>query len=140
MFSERVFDPCAEIQKARAEFEKEHAHDHYTGPGAEDHDYPPDCVPFEVTGLETLPRPWASGQAWCEINDEIYGPKDCLLRFAANGEVATMKVESEVVHGAIEVTKLEPRGTDELAVTWSVGGHTLHATCAAHPLVCDDPK
>jgi len=140
VFSDRVFDPCAEIEKARAEFEKAHAHDHYSGPGGEDHAYPPDCVPFDVTGIETLPQPWASGQSWCEIGDEIYGPKDCMVRFAANGEVAMMKVSSESAHGDVQVTKLDRHGDDELAISWSVDDKPLTSTCHAHPLECSEPK
>jgi hypothetical protein len=139
VYSDRVFDPCAEIFKAREEFQQAHAHDHYTGPGAEDHAYPPTCEGLEVTGLETLPQPWAGGMGWCEIGDEIYGPKDCMLRFAHLGEVALIKVESEMAHGEIAVTKLAPQ-PDGLAITWQVGDRVLTAACTAHPLVCSEPK
>lgn len=99
-----VFDPCIEIEKraaiVRAESDRINATCDQLG--CEDHTYPGACDPFAVSGLEELEPPWARAITWCEVNDEIYGPTACYVRFARGREIAVASAESP--HATAKIT------------------------------------
>src|SRR4029079_17678239 len=76
-----------------------------SGPGGDDHAYPPDCEVMTLPA-EHLGPPWAGGYGECNISDRIYGPKACSLVFKQGASHAVLTIESSMVSSKIEVTNL----------------------------------
>ena len=138
-------DPCAAIEAEREEFISAHANDVHEGPGAEDHAYPPRCDPFETVVPADLPVPWNAAKAWCSVQDEIYGPKTCIVQVAQGTELATVVVEHEAQSSKMKAT-LEARDVLPASAGSELIVHVEHpsglsvAVCRTTPkLACSDP-
>lgn len=97
-------DPCAETYARREAFLKEHEDDVHEGPGAEDHNYPPDCYLLSVSESADLPLHWSNNVGWCQVKDEIYGPKECALRFQDGQQSALIEVSAEEANAEISAS------------------------------------
>jgi hypothetical protein len=142
---EKAPDPCANIEKDRDEFNRTHDYSGMTGPGGEDHNYPPTCGDFAVPpNLAQLSPPWSGAASSCYIDDEIYGPKSCGLTFASGGKTAFAGIEGDkAVDMSIESVDekdMIPGGDHELAVRFKVDSATMLVVCRAQPtLACTEP-
>jgi len=138
-------DPCAEIDARREAFIAEHANDHHEGPGGEDHNYPPRCDLFEVSAPDDLPEPWRGAQSYCEVNDEIYGPKRCTILISRGTESAWVEIEHEaqsaVMKGQLEAKDVVPSSPGpELVVHIDHPNGASVAVCRSAPkLGCSAP-
>jgi hypothetical protein len=138
-------DPCANIEDEREEFNRTHDFSGATGPGADDHNYPPTCADFDLPiGLGTLHAPWSSGVARCYIHDEIYGPQECTITFAAGSRTAVVGVGEHDKAVGVEVTAIEEKdviagGEPELVVRLTVDEKPRLVVCRSRPtLACSD--
>lgn len=133
-------DPCATTTEQREAFIEQHKNDVHEGNGAEDHAYPPDCGDFEIGPVHQLPAPWTDAKSWCVINDEIYGPKECFLRFTHAGAAATLTAEHTAsraeISAALSLRDAIPGGEEELVVRIKTPDGESLAICRSTPLAC----
>ena len=102
--AEPIEDTCAEIDAQREAFIEAHKDDVHEGPGAEDHAYPPECGILDVGKPDELPAPWNTADGWCEIHDEVYGPKACYVKFRQAGVSAIVGVEGPHSEAKVEIS------------------------------------
>lgn len=135
-----AFDPCAGIEEKKQAWEekyKDYKCDHL---GCEDHDYAPDCYVNDATAVGVIEPPFDQSVGWCDVNDTIYGPTSCYLRF---GDVT---LESTSVHASAKIAMtiemadvLVTSGLE--AVVRTTGGETDQIyVCRTQPtLACSEP-
>jgi hypothetical protein len=100
-------DPCADIAERRVAFGDPRDRDS-PGPGGDDHAYPPTCEELPMpASASSLSSPWSNYSVGCPVNDEIYGPKDCFLRFRSGNRTAEIQVSSSMAHDTIEVSSID---------------------------------
>lgn len=139
------FQPCADIEERRAAWEakyKDYKCDHL---GCEDHDYAPLCDLETPTIVgDPLEPPWETSTAWCESQDEIYGPSSCTVRFAHGAEDTITGRESAQGRPAMSI-ELEMREViaqspgREVVVTISDGADDVRiAICRADSFTCSE--
>ncbi len=138
--------PCADTDKRREEFIEAHKNDDNSGPGGEDHNYPPTCSTIALPDVAGLDAVWAGGEGTCEVNDEIYGPTTCVVVFTRGSERATFGFEVESAHGALSVVELKQvdvvaGGPKELVVRYesAANGEQLVVCRSAPTLDCSQP-
>lgn len=131
-------DPCADTRARREVFIEEHADDVHEGPGAEDHAYPPDCHVVDIENLDDLDPPWDDVTASCEIQDEIYGPKGCSLRFRRRYSYASIAIATEAasakVSAAVSLQDVLPGGDLEAIVRFRADQAEWLAVCGTAPV------
>ncbi|CAN5198520.1 hypothetical protein BH11MYX1_BH11MYX1_37620 [soil metagenome] len=132
-------DPCNGADAAREAFIKQHAHDTYSGNGGEDHaGYPPRCDHVE---LPLLPEGWDKAGAGCQVQDEIYGPKTCIVQFERAGQRASIEVVSEFQSAAFSVASVdEVSEVHGVAISLKTSRGDQVAVCRASPIVCTAPR
>ncbi len=130
-------DPCFGADAAREAFIKQHAHDEYSGPGGEDHSYPPTCEPLALP--DDLPPLWAHAGAGCPIDDEIYGPKTCIVSFAIGASRAKLELPAGT-HGDVDISSItEVPALRGVAVRFKTGSGDWLGVCRSAPLGCSTP-
>jgi hypothetical protein len=143
--STEIGDPCADSDRARKQFIAEHEHDVHEGPGGEDHSYPPTCEVLALGSTASMDPLWRDGVAWCEVQDEIYGPTTCHVQFRRGAETAGFSVESPHARARIKVLELSSRnilaGSEAaLVVRFESSGGEHVVVCRAYPtLACTTP-
>jgi hypothetical protein len=130
-------DPCYGADAERDAFIKEHAHDVYSGPGGEDHSYPPRCEPMDVP---EVPPMWSRHGAGCNVGDEIYGPKTCTVMFALGAAHAGVTVTEEFASADVSVTSItELPSMSGIAVRFKTPHGDKLGVCRSAPLGCTEP-
>ena len=133
-------DPCEGVEAERAAFQEAHKNDVYTHP---DHSYPPTCE--TVTVAPPSDPAWPHAIAWCEVNDEIYGPTTCHLQLGGEHGADDFSLETGFASARIKVLELTtadavPGGERELVARFALGGNEYVGVCRASPTVaCTAP-
>jgi predicted small lipoprotein YifL len=140
---EESFDPCADVDAQREAFITAHQDDVHEGPGAEDHAYPPDCKLLSVARSDELPDRWTDAVGWCQVDDEIYGPKQCTVRFQDGHASAAVELSAESANAEISVSisarDLFPGGDLEAIVRFRLEHEERIAICRALPTLACTP-
>jgi hypothetical protein len=130
-------DPCTGMEAERAAFEKEHAHDDNSGPGGEDHAYPPRC---DLLDLPALPAGWSRAGAGCRVGDEIYGPKTCSVSFARGATKASVELTDPAQSADISIASITAMAeVHGIAIRFHTSRGDFVGVCRDAPLACAAP-
>ncbi len=129
-------DPCNGAEAERDAFIKLHEHDHYSGPGGEDHAYPPRCDYVEVPAL---PEGWLASSG-CQVQDEIYGPKRCILNLQHGDDHAAVVIDQEMQSAEFSIPSIEEAdAVHGVAIRFITYRGNQLAVCRGTPLACTEP-